>query len=117
MVAIALSASFREPLESRGIHLSQVGIELLLKYFPSGRNVDSLRDHYNQRMASIYDEVRDFVQMHYQLSRRTDIAFRIIAREAEISGDLKRRLNLYDEVGMLDNLQAESLLRPATSIC
>jgi tryptophan halogenase len=59
-------------------------------------------------MASIYDEVRDFVQMHYRLSRRTDSAFWIAAQEAEISGDLKRRLNLYDEVGMLDNLQAEA---------
>lgn len=108
VVAIGLSAGFLEPLESSGIHLSQVGIELLLKSFPSGRNVDSLRDYYNQRMASIYDEVRDFVQMHYRLSRRADSAFWIAAREAEISGDLKRRLNLYDEVGMLDNLQAEA---------
>ncbi len=51
--------------------------------------------------------------MHYRLSRRTDTAFCIAAREAEISGDLKRRLSLYDEVGMLDHLQAEAF--PETS--
>jgi hypothetical protein len=51
--------------------------------------------------------------MHYRLSRRTDGAFWIAAREAEISGDLKRRLSLYDEVGMLDHLQAEAF--PETS--
>lgn len=113
VVAIGLSAGFLEPLESSDIHLSQVGIELLLKNFPAGRNVDSLRSYYNQRMALIYDEVRDFVQMHYRLSRRTDSAFWIAAREAEISGDLKRRLSLYDEVGMLDQLQSEAF--PETS--
>lgn len=113
VVAIGLSAGFLEPLESSGIHLSQVGIELLLKNFPSGRNVDSLRDYYNRRMSFIYDEVRDFVQMHYRLSRRTDTAFWIAAREAEISSDLKRRLNLYDETGILDHLQAEAF--PETS--
>ena len=86
MVAIALSASFREPLESRGIHLSQVGIELLLKYFPSGRNVDSLRDHYNQRMASIYDEIRDLVQI--ALSAQSTHGHRILDYCAR-SGDLR----------------------------
>jgi tryptophan halogenase len=75
--------------------------------------MDSLRDYYNQRMAVIYHEVRDFVQMHYRLSRRTDSAFWIAAREAEISVDLKRRLSLYDEVGILDHLQAEAF--PETS--
>jgi hypothetical protein len=59
----------------------------LLKNFPSGRNVDSLRDYYNQRMALIYEEVRDFVQLHYRLNHRTDSAFWIAAREAEISGE------------------------------
>lgn len=107
-MAIGLSAGFLDPLESSGIHLSQVGIELLQRNFPSVRNVDSLRNSYNQRMALIYDEVRDFVHMHYRLSRRTDSGFWIAARETEISGDLKRRLSLYDEVGMLNHLQAEA---------
>jgi tryptophan halogenase len=113
VLAIGLSAGFLEPLESSGIHLSQIGIELFLKNFPIGANWAPLRDHYNARMALLYDEVRDFVQMHYALSRRTDTPFWIAAREAKLSHALQRRLDLYDDAGSLDELQPEAV--PATS--
>ena len=108
VLAVGLSAGFLEPLESSGIHLSQIGIELFLKNFPHGANWLPQRDHYNARMASIYDEVRDFVQMHYWLSQRTDTPFWIAARDARLSSALKRRLELYDDAGTLDLLQPEA---------
>ena len=113
VLAVGLSAGFLEPLESSGIHLSQVGIELFLKSFPQGANWQPLQDHYNSRMASIYDEVRDFVQMHYWLSQRSDTPFWIAAREAKLSSALKRRLDLYDDAGSLDALHPEAF--PETS--
>jgi len=113
VLAVGLSAGFLEPLESSGIHLSQIGIELFLKSFPQGLNWQPLQDHYNSRMASIYDEVRDFVQMHYWLSQRSDTPFWIAAREANLSSALKRRLDLYDDAGSLDALIPEAF--PETS--
>jgi tryptophan halogenase len=113
VLAIGLSAGFLEPLESSGIHLSQVGIETFLRLFPQGTDWSPLRDHYNNRMKSIYDEVRDFVQLHYSLSQRTDTPFWIAAREAKLSTTLKRRLDLYDDAGTLDLLQPEAF--PETS--
>lgn len=113
VLAVGLSAGFLEPLESSGIHLSQIGIELFLKSFPQGVNWQPLRDHYNSRMASIYDDVRDFVQLHYWLSQRSDTPFWIAAREAKLSSALKRRLDLYDDAGSLDALHPEAF--PETS--
>lgn len=108
VLAIGLSAGFLEPLESSGIHLSQIGIEMFLRLFPQGTDWSPLRDHYNNRMAAIYDEVRDFVQFHYTLSQRTDTAFWVAARNAKLSSSLKRRLELYDDAGTLDQLQPEA---------
>jgi len=113
VLAVGLSAGFLEPLESSGIHLSQIGIELFLKSVPQGVNWQPLRDHYNSRMASIYDDVRDFVQLHYWLSQRSDTPFWIAAREAKLSSALKRRLDLYDDAGSLDALHPEAF--PETS--
>lgn len=113
VLAVGLSAGFLEPLESSGIHLSQIGIELFLKSFPQGSNWQPLQDHYNARMASIYDDVRDFVQMHYWLSQRSDTPFWIAAREAKLSPALKRRLEMYDDAGSLDTLLPEAF--PETS--
>lgn len=113
VLAVGLSAGFLEPLESSGIHLSQTGIDLFLKLFPTGRDWSALRQHYNQRMAAIYDEVRDFVQLHYALSQRDDTAFWVAAREAPLSSPLTHRLDLYDDAGMLDLLAPEAF--PETS--
>ncbi len=113
VLAVGLSAGFLEPLESSGIHLSQIGLELFLKSFPQGSNWQPLQDHYNARMAAIYDDVRDFVQMHYWLSQRMDKPFWISAREAKLSPALKRRLEMYDDAGSLDMLLPEAF--PETS--
>ncbi len=113
VLAVGLSAGFLEPLESSGIQLSQVGIELFLKFFPEGPNWQPLQDHYNARMASIYDDVRDFVQMHYWLSQRSDTPFWVAAREAKLSPTLQRRLEMYDDAGSLDALLPEAF--PETS--
>lgn len=113
VVAIGLSAGFLEPLESSGIHLSQIGIELLLKLFPGGQNSKPLQELYNSRMAAIYDEVRDFVQLHYSLTQRTDTPFWVAARAARQSSALKHRLQLYDDAGVMDSLRPEAF--PETS--
>jgi tryptophan halogenase len=105
VLAIGLSAGFLEPLESSGIHLSQTGIELFLEVFPGGSDWLAPRTHYNRRMSAIYDEVRDFVQLHYALSQRTDTAFWLAAREAPLSSGVQRRLALYDDAGALDQLE------------
>ncbi len=108
VLAIGLAGGFLEPLESTGLHLTQVGIELFLELFPQGTHWSPLRDQYNRRMVSLYDEVRDFVQLHYWLSQRQHEPFWQAARETPLSGSLKRRLEIYDDCGMLDQLQPEA---------
>ncbi|MFO0977315.1 MAG: tryptophan halogenase family protein [Planctomycetaceae bacterium] len=113
VLAVGLSAGFLEPLESTGIHLSQVGIELFLQLFSLHGSISAGRDYYNSAMAKLYDDVRDFVQMHYWLSQREDTPFWVAARNARLSATLTQRLQLYDETGMFDVLQREAF--PDTS--
>lgn len=108
VVAIGLSAGFVEPLESSGLHLIQTGVERLLKYFPvSNSHQDqhsALRTAYNNETKIQFDEIRDFVQLHYLVNQREE-PFWKAARETAQSAPLMHRLRLYDEVGMLDILQ------------
>jgi tryptophan halogenase len=55
-------------------------------------------------MTSLYDEVKDFVQLHYALSRREEDFWRD-AREASMSSSLTERLALYDDCGWIDDLR------------
>ncbi len=106
VVAIGLASGFIEPLESTGIHLTQVALELLMELLPDRRSDDSIRNAYNKRMTSLYDEVKDFVQLHYALSRREEDFWRD-AREASMSSSLTERLALYDECGWIDDLRSD----------
>lgn len=113
VVAIGLAAGFIEPLESTGLHLTQVAIEMLLEMLPDRRSPDLLRAAYNQRMGRIFDEVRDFVQLHYLASGRRDTAFWQEASAAPASDALLGRLDVYDECGWLEDLVPEAF--PDTS--
>ncbi len=79
-VAIGLSAGFIEPLESTGIFLIEMGAYLLAQLFPGDlalttRATEAIARRYNAEMTRHYEDIRDFVKVHYCLTRRDDTAF------------------------------------------
>lgn len=73
VVAIGLAAGFIEPLESTGIELAQLGAAFLswfLKKNCSSRTISQRL--YNSKMQSVYDEIADYIQLHYILTDRED---------------------------------------------
>lgn len=99
-VAIGAAAGFVEPLESTTLHLIQRGAEALVELFPDLRFDSSLPRAYNATMAAQFAEVRDFVLLHYHVSRREG-AFWQDARAVTLPGSLQEMLALYDEIGAI----------------
>ena len=112
VLAIGLSAGFVEPLESSGLHLAQVGVERFLELFAITGDTQTVQKLYNHEMTTLFDDVMDFVQLHYHLSQRED-EFWKAARELPLSSRLQHRLRLFDEMGLIDALQADAF--PDTS--
>lgn len=100
-VSVGLSSGFLEPLESTGIFLIQRAAELLLEHFPDRGMSDALVRRYNERMAALYDEVRDFLVLHYLLSRGDDGEFWKACRSVVTPDSLRETLALYDETGLV----------------
>lgn len=95
VVALGLSAGFIEPLESTAIHLVQNGIQRLFALFPE-RRVNALeRDEYNRGMRALYEDVRDFVILHYKATQRDDTPFWRHVRDMEVPESLARRMELW----------------------
>ncbi|GAA5072414.1 tryptophan 7-halogenase [Roseibacterium beibuensis] len=98
-VAIGLSGGFIEPLESTAIHMIDTSIRWLFTYFPDTDFAPVLRDSYNRLTGNLYDEVRDFICLHYALGNRTDSQYWIDARtELEVPDSLARNLELWQHV-------------------
>lgn len=107
-LALGLAAGFVEPLESTAIHLIARGMEFFLRYFPDRDCAPSLIREYNRRMASDYEEVRDFIMLHYCTSQRDDSDFWREVRQLQLPDSLKERMELFCSHGLvpdrLDNL-------------
>ena len=97
-VAIGLSSGFLEPLESTSIHLIQAGISRLLSLFPDRGWGAAERDTYNAFTQTQYEQVRDFVILHYKASDRGGDLWRQV-RDMPIPESLANRLALFRNRG------------------
>jgi tryptophan halogenase len=100
-VSVGLSSGFIEPLESTGIYFIQKALELLTAYFPDRTLHETLIRSYNQAIADVYEEVRDFIVLHYVLSRRDDQPFWRDCRNVPISDSLRTLMELHAESGIV----------------
>jgi tryptophan halogenase len=101
VVAIGLSSGFLEPLESTSIHLIQIGAMRLMQLFPFGGNFEALATRYNEQARYDFEHVRDFIILHYKLTRRDDTGFWRSCRDMDIPDSLAARIELFRDSGSI----------------
>ncbi|MBC6417308.1 MAG: tryptophan 7-halogenase [Prochloron sp. SP5CPC1] len=74
-VSIGLSSGFIEPLESIGIFLIEQGIQALVDNFPDKSFNPIVRKRYNKFITYHYENIRDFIVLHYCTTQREDTPF------------------------------------------
>jgi hypothetical protein len=95
-VAIGLSGGFLEPLESTGIMSIELAVRWLLQYFPTTDFETSLQRQFNTLVQGFYEEVRDFLSLHFTLGNRADTPYWRAARhELKRSDALEANLDLW----------------------
>ena len=92
-VAIGLAGGFIEPLESTGLALIQVGLNALLHHFPDRQFSPALAASYNRILTANYENVRDFIILHYCLTKREDTPFwKSVVHDTRLPDQLKAQL-------------------------
>lgn len=95
-VSIGLSGGFIEPLESTGIYLIERAIEHLIHNFPTKKCEAPIAANFNRKMDIQYQEIRDFLVLHYCTTQREDTPFwKSCKYHANIPDSLQEQLELW----------------------
>lgn len=103
-IAMGLAGSFLEPLESTSIFMTEFQLFQLVKHFPDLSMAPGLVAQYNRKFEECFLEIRDFIVMHYVLSKRNDTPFwRDATSRERIPPSLQEKLELFRERFPLDS--------------
>lgn len=110
VVSVGLSSGFLEPLESTSIHLIQSAVVRLLQLFPHQGVTDALVNEYNRQSQIEFEQIRDFIILHYHVNERDDSAFWRDVRQMDVPETLSRKIQLFAENGSLFREQNDLFL-------
>jgi tryptophan halogenase len=96
-VAIGLACGFLEPLESTSIHLIMTGVLRLLKLFPFDGVGSAFVDEYNLQAKEEWEQIRDFIVLHYHVTQRSDAPFWQHCQSMDIPDSLAHRIELFKQ--------------------
>jgi hypothetical protein len=74
VISVGLAGSFAEPLEAQSIGFTIVQSQVLLDYLDAWPLNKNVRDGFNNQMDNIFDNIIDYLQLHY-LGDRNDTKF------------------------------------------
>lgn len=97
VVSIGLAAGFLEPLESTSIHLIQSALARLMTNWPDKLFNQHDIDYFNRKTHTEYEQVRDFLILHYYATERNDSPFWNYCRTMDIPKTLEERIGIYKE--------------------
>lgn len=102
-LALGLASGFLEPLESTAIHLVYKTLVHFIKHFPD-RDFDADNTQsFNQKIDQDYQEIRDFIILHYCTSKRQDSDFWRWCQTMPVPDTLREKLRVFQQRGQLEH--------------
>jgi hypothetical protein len=83
-VAVGLSAGFLEPLESTGLVLIEAAVGMIAEMLPHSGPMDAPARRFNELMTARFENIVNFLKLHYCLTERQEPFWRDNAARASI---------------------------------
>ncbi|MFT6991093.1 MAG: flavin-dependent dehydrogenase [Paraglaciecola sp.] len=117
-VAIGLSAGFIEPLEASALALIELSAKMISEQLPASRQtMDIVAKQFNSKFLQRWDNIVDFLKLHYVLSKREDSDYWSDNRDVtKLPNSLQEQLILWKTQSPYnyDGAEAEKMFPPAS---
>ncbi|MEO8115194.1 MAG: tryptophan halogenase family protein [Phenylobacterium sp.] len=112
-VALSLAGGFLEPLESTSIHMVQSTLFRLLALMPVKDFDPATVDEFNRLSIIEYEQIRDFIILHYKAVERDDTPFWDYCRTMEIPDALRHKIELFRSRGRIARFDGQLFAEPS----
>lgn len=112
-IGIGLASGFLEPLESTSLYLIQMGISRFISLFPDASLPDVIIGEYNRQMQQQFDQVRDFIILHYSATERDDSPFWKYCKDMSVPESLQHKMELFQQAGRVFRYEDELFSKPS----
>jgi tryptophan halogenase len=107
VVALGNASGFLEPLAATDLHLTTNALFNLLDHFPDKQFDPANIASYNALIANEFERIRDFLILHYSLSRRDDSPFWQQRGQVVLPDALAQRIDIYRATGRIISQRPE----------
>jgi tryptophan halogenase len=95
-ITVGLAGGFIEPLESTGLHLINLGARLLSTHLTQVNVPAVIQDSYSDLMINAYEDLKQFIVLHYCITDRDDTEFWQQAQKSvEYCPELEKKLAIW----------------------
>lgn len=106
--AVGLSQGFLEPLEAAMLHTIQDTIESFIFCYQQDIRLEEKQKIHNQRINTLIDGVRDYLQAHYLLSSRDDSSYwNELQNNTIMSTGLRELISAWDKGQSIEDVMAD----------
>lgn len=117
-VAVGMAAGFIEPLEASALALIELSAKMISEQLPVNRQtMDIVAKRFNEKFLHRWENIVDFLKLHYVLSKRTDSDYWCDNRnETQLPEKLQEQLALwqYQTPYKYDAIHTEEMFPPAS---
>ena len=107
VVALGNASGFLEPLAATDLHLTTNALFNLLDHFPDKQFDPANIASYNALIGDEFERIRDFIILHYCLSRRDDSPFWQQCGKLALPDTLAQRIEMYRATGRIISQRPE----------
>jgi tryptophan halogenase len=100
-LALGLASGFLEPLESTAIHLVMKSLDVFMTMLPDRQQNTVLSKEFNRIMHREYEDIRDFIILHYCTTERQDSPFWQHCKTMTIPDSLAEKIALFRARGII----------------